>query len=154
MTPTARRHALLRLASGAAALAMAGAAPVAGGATPQKVSKAVAARVRSVIEAQLAAFAADDAERAFSYAAPSIRELFGGAGAFIAMVRSRYPVVYRPASVDFLEPLPRQRDVLQAVRMADADGAVWIAVYVLERQRGGAWRIAGCELRREARQAT
>ena len=61
--------------------------------------------MRAVIEAQLAAFAADDAARAFSYAAPGIREVFGTPDRFLAMVRSGYPVVYRPASVTFLAGL-------------------------------------------------
>ena len=54
------------------------------------------------IEAQLAAFAADDADKAFSYAAPGIRALFITAERFLSMVREGYPVVYRPASVTFL----------------------------------------------------
>ena len=37
----------------------------------------------------------DDAKRAFSYAAPSIRAMFGTPERFLAMVRAGYPVVYR-----------------------------------------------------------
>ena len=43
----------------------------------QSVSAADARAVRQVIEAQLDAFKRDDAPRAFSYAAPGIREAFG-----------------------------------------------------------------------------
>jgi len=110
------------------------------------VSKADAQKVRAVIQAQLAAFAADDAKRAFSFAAPGIRDLFGTPERFLATVRESYPVVYRPASVGFLKPEALDGTVIQAVEMADAQGTLWIAVYKLERQRGGAWRIAGCEL--------
>ena len=38
------------------------------------VSERDARSVRTVIQAQLAAFAADDAKRAFSYATPRVRE--------------------------------------------------------------------------------
>lgn len=38
------------------------------------------------------------AEKAFSYAAPNIRQSFASASHFLAMVRGNYAVVYRPAS--------------------------------------------------------
>ncbi len=110
------------------------------------VSKADAKRIRSVIQSQLDAFARDDARAAFSYAAPGIRKMFGTAERFLAMVREGYPVVYRPASVGFLAPEANGTTVIQAVEMADGEGNLWVAVYQLERQRGGAWRITSCEL--------
>jgi hypothetical protein len=112
------------------------------------VSKADTQKVREVIRSQLAAFAADDAKRAFSFAAPGIRQMFGTPERFLAMVREGYPVVYRPASVGFLQPAANGRVVIQAVEMADVDGLLWVAVYQLERQRGGAFRITGCEVSR------
>lgn len=112
------------------------------------VSKADTQKIRSVIQAQLAAFAADDAKRAFSYAAPGIRQMFGTPERFLAMVREGYPVVYRPASVGFLTPAANAGAVIQAVEMADSAGALWVAVYQMQRQRDGRWRIAGCELQR------
>lgn len=110
------------------------------------VSKADARKVRAVIEAQLAAFAADDAKRAFSYATRDIREMFGTPERFVAMVREAYPVVYRPASVAFLQPEAIDGTVIQAVEMVDAEGHVWMAVYRLERQRDRSWRISACEI--------
>ena len=58
--------------------------------------------VRETVQAQLAAFAADDADLAFSYAAPVIRDMFQTPEKFMAMVQQTYPVVYRPAKVLFL----------------------------------------------------
>lgn len=99
--------------------------------------------VRSTVQAQLAAFAADDAPLAFSYAAPNVREALGTAAGFMAMVREAYPVVYRPASVAFLKPDMRDGQVLQRVQMVDAAGEAWLATYSL--QRGGkGWLITGC----------
>ncbi len=112
------------------------------------VSKSDTQKIRAVIQAQLAAFAADDAKRAFSYAAPGIQQMFGTPERFLAMVREGYPVVYRPASVGFLAPAGAAGMVIQAVEMADAAGALWVAVYQMQRQRDGRWRIAGCELQR------
>jgi hypothetical protein len=114
------------------------------------VAQAVAARdaraVRAVVSAQLDAFARDDAERAFSYAAPPIRAMFGTPERFLAMVRAGYPVVYRNAGVTFLAALRAGNDIEQGVHLTDADGARWLATYRLERQRDGAWRITGCDV--------
>lgn len=109
------------------------------------VVRADARAIRAVVEAQLAAFAADDAERAFSYAAPAIRTMFGNAEKFVAMVRQGYPVVYRPASVAFLVAETGEAGkLLQRVRMTDAQGGSWNVLYELERQADRAWRITAC----------
>ena len=100
--------------------------------------------VRSVIEAQLAAFAKDDATKAFSFAAPNIRSSLKSADKFMAMVRASYPVVYRPASTLFLPAQIDGMQALQKVQMSDTQGEAWIAVYTLEKQKDKAWRITGC----------
>jgi hypothetical protein len=102
--------------------------------------------IRAVITEQLDAFARDDARHAFSLAATGIRERFGTPEAFIDMVRTGYPVVYRPRSVQFDDPVVAEGVVLQPVRMTDAAGAAWVALYPMERQPDGAWRINGCQL--------
>ena len=104
--------------------------------------------VQTVIQSQLAAFAKDDADKAFSYAAPELRKSIGNSSAFMAMVKSSYPVVYRPASVVFLKPVSAGdgAEVVQRVQMLDASGASWLAVYSLQRQKDKTWRISGCAL--------
>ena len=116
--------------------------PAAGAAVPAADARAV----QLVVRAQLDAFAADDAQRAFSYAAPSIREMFGTPDQFMLMVRTSYPVVYRPGSVTFLKPKPEGALVAQPVHMTDGRGGSWLAIYGLQRQRDKSWRIAGCVL--------
>ena len=100
--------------------------------------------VRTVVEAQLAAFAKNDAVKAFSYAAPSVREAVGTADAFLTMVRRDYPVVYRPASVAFLKAEGKDDEVVQRVQMLDVGGNSFLAIYSLQRQKGNVWRITGC----------
>jgi hypothetical protein len=107
-----------------------------------------AAAVREVIEAQLDAFRRDDAQRAFSFAAPGIRQIFGTAENFIQMVRTSYAVVYRPQSVKFERFEVLDDEVFQPVRLTDAQGQAWIALYAMERQPDGSWRINGCQLAR------
>ena len=111
------------------------------------------AAVRVVIEAQLAAFAADDAEQAFSYASETIQATFITARNFMDMVRIAYPVVYRPASLRFQVPVMTNAEVWQAVQMRDAAGMDWTALYTLKRQTHGIWKINGCVLQRGADQA-
>jgi hypothetical protein len=115
----------------------------------QAVSDADARAVRQVIEAQLEAFRRDDAPRAFSYAAPGIRDSFGTPEKFMAMVREQYAVVYRPRSVSFEEPLiVGGEDLVQPVRMTDGYGHAWMAIYPMAKQPDGSWRINGCHLAR------
>ena len=99
-----------------------------------------AARIRVAVDA----LAVDDADRAFSFAAPGIREMMGNAQNFLAMVRTGYPVVHRPASVAFLKAELKGAEVIQAVQMTDAKGVAWLAVYNLQRQSDKSWRISGC----------
>jgi len=112
------------------------------------VSGPDAAAVREVIEAQIDAFRRDDAQRAFSFAAPGIRQQFGTAENFMRMVQASYAVVYRPQSVRFEKLEVVDDELFQPVRLTDAQGRAWIALYAMERQPDGSWRINGCQLAR------
>jgi hypothetical protein len=101
-------------------------------------------KVQSVIVAQLAAFADDDAETAFQTATPAVREAIGSSGRFLAMVRGAYPMVYRPASVTFHKPEEDEGSVLQLVEITDTNAKSWLALFALERQPDATWRISGC----------
>ena len=98
------------------------------------------------MRAQLAAFVAEDAELAFSYAAPNIRSLFQTPERFMAMVRQGYPVVYRPAALLFLTPKALDAAVVQPVQMRDSSGKSWLAMYTLQRQTDASWLISACVL--------
>ena len=107
---------------------------------PAKDEKAL----QAVVQSQLAAFEADDATKAFSYAAPELRKAIGSPAAFIAMVKNSYPVVYRPASVIFLKAEGSANQAVQKVQMMDDSGTSYLAVYSLQRQKDKTWRISGC----------
>ena len=117
-----------------------------------RVSPTDARAVREVIEAQIDAFRKDDAARAFSLAAPGIRETFGSPENFMEMVRNGYAVVYRPKSVVFEAPAVIDGELVQPVRMTDAEGRGWLALYPMQRQPDGTWRTNGCQLGRLAGQ--
>ena len=117
---------------------------VAGTASAAELSGKDVSSIRAVVQAQLDALAVDDADRAFSFAAPGIRKMMGNAKNFLDMVRTGYPVVHRPASVNFLKAELQGAEVIQAVQMTDAKGMAWLAVYNLQRQPDKSWRISGC----------
>lgn len=129
-------------------------APVAAGTA--MLAETDARAVRKVVQAQLDAFAAGDAERAFSYASNSIRAQFGDAAQFMAMVRGGYPMVVRPAAVSYFQAQAddgakaakaakgAEVTVRQTVQLRDREGRIWMATYLLERQSGAGWRIGGC----------
>jgi Domain of unknown function (DUF4864) len=139
-------HPLFFLRRVAALLATAAAClfPASGHALP--ITPADEKSVRAVVEGQLAALATDDANKAFSFAAPNVREAFGTATRFLAMVRNNYPVIYRPASTAFLKPEGHDGHIIQRVQLLDDDGDAWLAVYSLQRQKDKVWRITGCKV--------
>jgi Domain of unknown function (DUF4864) len=103
---------------------------------------------RDVVAAQLAAFAADDAKRAFALAAAPIQAVFKTPAKFMAMVQTQYPVVYRPSSVAYFKPEQEGDNIIMKVQMTDAKDTPWLAVYSLQRpaakDKTKSWRIAGC----------
>ncbi|MBV8209083.1 MAG: DUF4864 domain-containing protein [Burkholderiaceae bacterium] len=126
-----------------AAMALAGTAAVAGG-VAERVGPTEGREIRAVIEAQLKAFAADDASLAFSYASASIRAQFRDAYSFMTMVRQGYPMLIRPSETLFVPPHAVDDSVIQTVHLRDRDGRSWRARYHMLRQPGGTWQINGC----------
>ncbi len=104
--------------------------------------------IRSIIQSQLDAFQRDDGHEAFSYASPGIRQMFQTAEIFMAMVRGGYAAVYRPRAVEFLETLVKDGRTAQMMRFVGPDGVAVIAMYTMERQPDGTWRIGGVVLLR------
>lgn len=101
-------------------------------------------RVREVVQQQLRAFESDDAGKAFALADPGIRGKFGDAEHFLATVRTHYPMVHRPKSVQFLKPAYEGSLAFQRVRMTDGEGRAWVVTYLLHRQQDHGWRIGAC----------
>ena len=102
--------------------------------------------IRRTIEGQMEAFRRDDGAAAFAFAAPAIQKMFGTPGNFMAMVRAGYRPVYRPSEVVFDAPRLIEGTPLQPVRLVGPDGVPVLAIYSMERQPDGSWRIGGCQL--------
>ncbi len=99
-----------------------------------------------VIVAQLEAFQVDDGMQAFFYAAPAIRQQFRTVENFMHMVRTSYPVVYRPRGVICGELTTLQGMPAQVVFLMAQTGEIVRATYLMQRQPSQDWRIAGCFL--------
>jgi hypothetical protein len=104
------------------------------------------AAIRAVIEGQIEAFRRDDGAAAFSYAAPVIRERFATPDNFMEMVRTGYRPVYRPREIAFGALEMRDGRLVQRVLLVGPDGVATAALYVMERQPDGSWKIAACIL--------
>jgi hypothetical protein len=105
------------------------------------------AEFQRIITAQITAFRADDGPAAYDFAAPVVRNIFPTPEIFMAMVKQGYPQVYRPQSFNFTEALidPTGRPA-QKMTVVGPDGKSYIALYSMEKQPDGTWRISGCTL--------
>jgi hypothetical protein len=104
------------------------------------------AAIRSVIERQLEAFQKDDATGAFAFASPGIQTQFGTPENFMRMVTTSYQAVYRPRSVLFEDITTISGALTQPVLLLDSSGVPVRALYLMEKQSDGTWRINGCYL--------
>jgi len=119
---------------------------LAAGVRAQEMSGADHDAIQGVITQQIDAFRRDDGPAAFAFAAPGIQSQFGTPERFLDMVRRAYPPVHRPRAVEFSELLQRDGGIVQQVELVGPDGATRLALYTMERDGAGHWRIAGCSL--------
>jgi hypothetical protein len=109
-----------------------------------------AATIRQIIQDQLAAFQADDGERAFGFASPDIQAMFHDPQTFLGMVRGGYQPVYRPREVEFRGLTFEDGHWTQRVLLVGPDGVPVVARYLMEQQPDGSWRIDGCILEKSS----
>lgn len=100
--------------------------------------------IETTIGGQIDAFLADDFETAFTFASPSIQGMFGTPENFGRMVRDGYPMVWRPAEVQYLELRDIGGALWQRILIRDADGAAHLLDYqMIETETG--WKINGVQ---------
>ena len=99
---------------------------------------------QSIITQQLEAFKADDANKAYSFAAPLVHKIFPDMQTFMSMVQQGYPPVYRNKQYSFggtsLDAAGRQ---YEKVEILGQDGVRYAARYYFEQQPDGSWKISG-----------
>ena len=119
-----------------------------GGARSDDVPAPEREAIRAMISGQLEAFRRDDGAAAYSFATPAIQGMFPSVDQFMAMVRSNYGPVYHPRAVTFGDLFSSPDGFVQKVYLTGPGGQNWLALYSLERQPDGSWKISGCTLAR------
>ena len=102
--------------------------------------------IRCAIESQLQAFQTDDEAAAFALATPGIQATFKTPENFMEMVRAYYHAVYRPRAVVFENVALFQGAPAQPVLLLAPNGEPVRALYQMEQQPNGNWKINGCYL--------
>ena len=101
--------------------------------------------IETTIRAQITALQVDDFDRAFTYASPTIQQIFRTPAVFGRMVRQGYPMVYRPSAIEFLELASVEGYYWQKVQIRDGQGRYHLMAYQMV-QLDGVWRINGVQL--------
>lgn len=120
----------------------------------QTVSESDRAAFRQIITDQIGAFRQGDASAAFAFAAPGIRQKFSNAQTFIDMVRTAYLPVYDPQQFTFGPISDELGHPTQRVSVIGPDGTLWIALYGMQHQPDGSWKIGGVALVRPPGEST
>jgi Domain of unknown function (DUF4864) len=101
--------------------------------------------IRNTIQSQIEAFQADDFARAFTFASPTIKGMFGTPENFGMMVKQGYPMVYRPADVQMMDLREVAGNLWQRVRITDQAGAGWYLDYMMIETAEG-WQINAVQI--------
>jgi hypothetical protein len=121
-----------------------------GGAQQPPADVAVAAadwtEIRRAVTEQREAIAAADEARAYAHAAPGLRARYPTPAAFMAMIRRAYAPLVDARLAQPLDGAVIGGDVIQPLQLVMPDGTVLVALYTMEKQPDGRWRIAGCLL--------
>ncbi|WP_428428715.1 DUF4864 domain-containing protein [Pararhizobium sp.] len=105
---------------------------------------------QSIIQNQIEAFLNDDAEAAYSFASPQIRQKFPDKSIFFEMVKRGYTPVYRPGNFAFGRNKIDGDTVVQEVLISAPDGKDWTALYFLVKQPDGSYKINGVQMLQQA----
>jgi hypothetical protein len=111
-----------------------------------------AASARDIIESQINAFLNDDMAAAYSFASPSIKQLYPDQSRFFDMVKRGYQPVYRPGNFAFgrSKAAADGTGIVQEVIIQGSGGEDWTALYSLERQPDGSFKINGVQMIKSA----
>ncbi len=110
------------------------------------VSPADTTQTQSVVSDQLMAFKSGDHARAYSHAAPNITNYFTTLESFTGMVKGGYGAIYQSDSFIFGRNTSVNGEIYQEVFITDPQGKQWQAVYTLQRQTDGTWKITGVKM--------
>ncbi|MCX7304448.1 MAG: DUF4864 domain-containing protein [Hyphomicrobiales bacterium] len=118
------------------------------GATAAFAGDAEIKAAQGTVDAQLKALKSGDGALAYSFAAPTIQRIFPTADIFMNMVESGYQPVRNPRNYAFgkAEEMGAGK-IAQQVLLTGPDGKEYEALYTLELQPDGVWRVTGVSLK-------
>ena len=96
-----------------------------------------------IIESQIQAFLDENAELAYSYAAPLIKMKFNNPLEFMSMVKNYYEPVYNPKQFYFIDAKYFEGAIYHQLQVISQQDESFLATYSLI-QDGGKWKISGC----------
>ena len=100
---------------------------------------------QEIIDSQLKAFLDQDAELAYSFAAPIIRLKFKNSQEFMNMVKNYYEPVFNPKQYYFIDAQYLEGAIYHNLQIISQSNTSYLATYSLVRD-GENWRISGCAL--------
>ena len=98
---------------------------------------------QSIIESQIQAFLDENAELAYSYAAPLIKMKFNNPQDFMYMVKNYYEPVYNPKQFQFIDAKYFEGAIFHQLQVISQKDESFLATYSLI-QDDGKWKISGC----------
>jgi len=96
-----------------------------------------------IIESQIQAFLDENAELAYSYAAPLIKMKFNNPLEFMSMVKNYYEPVYNPKQFHFIDDRYFEGAIYHQLQVISQQDESFLATYSLI-QDEGKWKISGC----------
>jgi Domain of unknown function (DUF4864) len=114
---------------------------------PAHAESADQSAFQAVISGQLEAFKKDDGQTAYSFAAPIVKGIFPNVETFMGMVKRGYEPIYKNSKYVFSDlktdslGRPAQHVIITAI-----NGKRYEAVYAMQQQPDGSWKIAGVQM--------
>jgi Domain of unknown function (DUF4864) len=110
--------------------------------------------IKVVIGDQLTALKAGDGTKAMAFSVPGIRQQFRTPERFLRMVREGYSALLDARYSTFLDGAVVDGITIQPLQLVLPDNSVVVALYRMEKQKDGIWRIAGCVIAPSTAQST
>ena len=111
---------------------------------PRVITDADAKAIQNTILTQINHLQNHDCAAALEQAAPHVNELFKNPDDLLTIVFQFYPMIYFAHTIEFGDLELTPEGIGQLVKFIDRENDVEHALYVLERQLSGSWKIGGC----------
>jgi hypothetical protein len=106
--------------------------------------------MQAAITKQLDAIQGDDEASAFAYNTDALQQHFETPARFMQVVREHFDALYHARAREFIAVSTMNADPglqVQALKLTGPGGHVWVAIYEMERNPAGDWRVARCSLK-------